>query len=261
TKLGAKKVAADTIDFDEAERRAKEEAENPPFDPAAGAVADVATVVPIGGALHASGGGANAAATTGEKSGRPASAHTKKSSADVDRLGAGVARLGFGQVGAAPKPPAAPAPQKLGFGSVGPSKAAVDGTLPSAALRTRLNTDGAFLDADDELDAVRSKFKNQKGISSDEFFGRDQFDPVAQSEAQQRLTQFEGASAISSNAYFGRPEEEPTAIDDYDGLENMAKDFVRKFGMTAGDDLENLSNLVGEGASRLQSAIRNYLNS
>jgi ADP-ribosylation factor GTPase-activating protein 2/3 len=44
-------------------------------------------------------------------------------------------------------------------------------------------------------------------------------------------------------------------------LESAAKDFVRKFGITAGDDLENLSNMLGEGAGRLQGAIRNYLNS
>lgn len=73
-------------------------------------------------------------------------------------------------------------------------------------------------------------------------------------------TGFEGASAISSNAYFGRPEDD-VPDDDYGDLESAAKDFVRKFGITAGDDLENISNLVGEGASRLQGAIRNYLNS
>jgi len=71
---------------------------------------------------------------------------------------------------------------------------------------------------------------------------------------------FEGASAISSNAYFGRPEDD-IPEDDYGDLEGAAKDFVRKFGITAGDDLENLSNLLGEGAGKLQGAIRNYLNS
>ena len=63
---------------------------------------------------------------------------------------------------------------------------------------------------------------------------------------------FEGATSISSNAYFGRPEEEAGAEGDYGDLENAAKDFVRKFGLTAGDDLENLSNLLGEGANKLQ---------
>ena len=49
--------------------------------------------------------------------------------------------------------------------------------------------------------------------------------------------------------------------DDYGDLESAAKDFVRKFGVTAGDDLENLTNLLGEGATKLQGAIRSYLNS
>jgi ADP-ribosylation factor GTPase-activating protein 2/3 len=111
---------------------------------------------------------------------------------------------------------------------------------------------------DDEEKYARSKFGTQKAISSDEFFGKGAFDPNAQSEAKQRLQGFEGASAISSNAYFGRPEEDD-AGEDYGDLESAAKDFIRKFGITAGDDLENLTQLVGEGAGRLQGAIRNYL--
>ena len=35
-------------------------------------------------------------------------------------------------------------------------------------------------------------------------------------------------------------------------MEGAARDFVRKFGVTAGDDLENLTNVLGEGASKLQ---------
>ena len=71
---------------------------------------------------------------------------------------------------------------------------------------------------------------------------------------------FESASAISSNAYFGRPEEED-AGDEYGDLESAAKDFVRKFGVTAGDDLENLISIAGEGATKLRGAIASYLNS
>lgn len=74
------------------------------------------------------------------------------------------------------------------------------------------------------------------------------------------LIGFEGATAISSNAYFGRPEDD-IPEDDYGDLESAAKDFVRKFGITAGDDIENISAIVGEGATRLQGAIRSYLNS
>lgn len=35
-------------------------------------------------------------------------------------------------------------------------------------------------------------------------------------------------------------------------MEAKAKDMVRKFGLTAGDDLDNLSQLLGEGAMKLQ---------
>jgi ADP-ribosylation factor GTPase-activating protein 2/3 len=74
------------------------------------------------------------------------------------------------------------------------------------------------------------------------------------------LQGFEGAQAISSNAYFGRPEtEEGASVEDYGDLESAAKDFVRRFGITAADDLENLTHLLGEGAGRLQGAIRAYL--
>ena len=73
-------------------------------------------------------------------------------------------------------------------------------------------------------------------------------------------TGFEGATAISSNAYFGRPEDD-VPEDEYGDLEGAAKDFVRKFGITASDDLENLTSLLGDGATKLQGAIRNYLNS
>ena len=106
---------------------------------------------------------------------------------------------------------------------------------------------------DEELEQTRTRFGNQKGISSDEFFGRDRFDPSAQAEAKERLRQFDNSTSISSNAYFGRPEDDfPAGDDTYGDLEAAAKDFVRRFGITAGDDLENLTHIVGEGASKLQ---------
>ncbi|KAL4950451.1 hypothetical protein BDW69DRAFT_57109 [Aspergillus filifer] len=232
-KLGAKKLGgAEIIDFDEAERKAKEEAERIEklgYDreaeeaeakakaPSAGATA-IASPTPISPAAKTS--------------------HERNSS-DVERLGMGIGRLGFGQT--AGNKPVAPAPKKLGFGAVGTPRSAED---------------------EEELRQTKSKFGAQKGISSDEFFGRDRFDPAAQSEAKERLRQFDGAQAISSNSYFGRPEDDYPPVDDtYGDLETAAKDFVRRFGITAGDDLENLTQLMGDGASKLQGAIRSYLNS
>jgi ADP-ribosylation factor GTPase-activating protein 2/3 len=113
----------------------------------------------------------------------------------------------------------------------------------------------------DEEKYARNKFGNQKAISSDEFFGKGAFDPDSQAEAKSRLQGFEGATAISSNAYFGRPEEDDEAGGEYGDLETAAKDFIRKFGITASDDLENLTHVLGEGATRLRGAIRSYLGS
>ncbi|KAJ5608069.1 Arf GTPase activating protein [Penicillium hordei] len=228
-KLGAKKVAAaDIIDFDEAERKAKEEAERIEklgYDPEAEQAeaeakkATAAAAVPIASPIPIS----------------PAGKSNDRNSGDVERLGMGVSRLGFGQVS---KPAA---PKKPTFGSVGPAK-------PNPADEA-------------ELAQTRTRFGAQKGISSDEFFGRERFDPAAQSEAKERLRQFDSATSISSNTYFGRPEDEVSSLDDgYGDMEVAAKDFIRRFGITAGDDLENLSHLVGEGATKLQGAIRNYLN-
>ncbi|KAJ5881941.1 Arf GTPase activating protein [Penicillium soppii] len=228
-KLGAKKVAAaDLIDFDEAERKAKEEAdriEKLGYDPEAEQAeadakkATTAAAIPIAAPTPIS----------------PAGKSLERNSSDVGQLGMGMSRLGFGQVS---KPPA---PKKPTFGSVGPAKPSVEDQA--------------------ELDQNRSRFGNQKGISSDEFFGRDRYDPAAQTEAKERLRQFDGATAISSNSYFGRSEDEVPALDDgYGDMEVAAKDFIRRFGITAGDDIENLSHLVGEGATKLQGAIRNYLN-
>ncbi|KAL4913257.1 hypothetical protein BDW62DRAFT_192867 [Aspergillus aurantiobrunneus] len=239
SKLGAKKVGgAEMIDFDEAERKAKEEAERIEklgYDreaeeaeakakaPSTGATA-IASPTPI--SPNQGGFGATRAS------------HERKSS-DVERLGMGMGRLGFGQT--ASSKPAAPAPKKLGFGAVGAARSAED---------------------EEELRQTKSKFGAQKGISSDEFFGRDRFDPTAQSEAKDRLRQFDGAQSISSNSYFGRPEDDyPPVEDSYGDLETAAKDFVRRFGITAGDDLENLTQLMGDGATKLQGAIRTYLNS
>ena len=48
----------------------------------------------------------------------------ERSNSEVERLGMGVGRLGFGQVGGAK---AAAAPKKIGFGSTGSSRAGGDG--------------------------------------------------------------------------------------------------------------------------------------
>jgi ADP-ribosylation factor GTPase-activating protein 2/3 len=127
SKLGAKKVTADVIDFEEAERRAKEEAERIEklgYDPEAEAAEAKTTAT--ASKTEAS----NVNSPTPASTSSYGSSHTRqKSAAEVERLGMGLGRLGFGQVGG--NKPAAAAPKKNagGFGSVGPVKATSDGTL------------------------------------------------------------------------------------------------------------------------------------
>lgn len=245
-KLGAKKLGgSEIIDFDEAEKKAKEEAERIAklgYDPDAENEAGKKDT-----------GKSKIIAPTPTS---PASAKGhQRNSSDVERLGLSMNRLGFGQV--AGSQPAKAAPKKMGgFGSVGAS-ASVGMFIPAAAWLYWLLI--IYLDEDESF--AREKFGTQKSISSDEFFGRNQFDPQEQSEARTRLQNFDGATAISSNQYFGREEEEEAPVDmsDYGQLEMTAREFARRFTGTAGEDLENITQALGQGAGKLQDAMRQYV--
>lgn len=124
TKLGAKKVTADVIDFDEAERKAKEEAERIAklgYDPEAEEQAAKSSTAGAGAAILSP--------TPVSPPRGNVSTHTRqRSDAEVERLGMGVGRLGFGQIGGG-KAAAAPKKNAGGFGSVGPVKAAPEGNM------------------------------------------------------------------------------------------------------------------------------------
>lgn len=135
-KLGVKKVTADFIDFDEAEKKAKEEAERIEklgYDPDA---EDETTTKASASKTEASNIHAPVATTSAPRGGYGSSSHSReKSASEMERLGMGVKRLGFGQVGGAKA--AAPAARNAGgFGSVGPIKAAPESTSPFSSPKT-----------------------------------------------------------------------------------------------------------------------------
>ncbi|KAK7509677.1 ARF GTPase activator [Phyllosticta citriasiana] len=238
--LGAKKITpgGDALDFEAAERKAKEEeerikklgydeeAERVAAEEAAAAAAkakkneEIASPTPISPARS----GLGSSGKGQEQQGRGA-------------LGNGRSATGL-WTGGRKKGRLAPAPKKMG------------GLWLNEQSRGRRH--GALRTA--------KSLARKRHFGRTSFFGRGQFDPSAQNEAKTRLQGFEGATSISSNAYFGRPEDDEPP-EDYGDLETAAKDFVRRFGITAGDDLDNLTNLLGEGATEIASAIRNYLNS
>jgi len=212
--LGAKKAAP--VDFAEAERRAAAEAErirqlgyDREREEAEAQAAREAAALELKN---------KSVATTVSPS---------PSSADVDGLGLGVKKLGFG---ALPRAQAAIAPK-------------VSTAAPVA---------------DDAPTAARERFGNQKAISSDMFFERGAYDPTTVSEGRARLAQFQGATSISSNEYFGRDEEEALAqgsdgglLGDGSlaGLETAARDAVTR--IMANPDVQNLGDSIRSGALKL----------
>lgn len=132
TKLGAKKVAGDVIDFDEAERKAKEEAERIAklgYDPDA----EDATTKKATATKAADLPGIVAPTPVSPSRGGYGSTPRERGTSEVERLGMGMGRLGFGQVGGN-KP--APAVKKMGgFGSVGPIRATQEGETYPTFLR------------------------------------------------------------------------------------------------------------------------------
>ncbi|ETW82304.1 hypothetical protein HETIRDRAFT_318381 [Heterobasidion irregulare TC 32-1] len=148
------------------------------------------------------------------------------SSQDMERLGMGMKRLGFGGVPAA------------------------------AAASSKASTS---MVADDAPTTARDRFGGQKAISSDMFFGRNDYDASALSESRARLSQFQGATSISSNQYFGREEEDDLVAGNADGgllgdgslagLETAAKEALAR--VMANPDVQNLGESIRTNALKL----------
>ncbi|RLV90982.1 ADP-ribosylation factor GTPase-activating protein GLO3 [Spathaspora sp. JA1] len=117
---------------------------------------------------------------------------------------------------------------------------------------------------------VSNKYGAQKGISSDEFFGRGpRFDEQAQNEAKSKLQAYSGAQSISSSSYFGE-EQGANGGSNSSGrgrsgtagladLEASAREFASRFSGNANQDLDALKDAVEEGANKLASYLRDYM--
>jgi len=219
--LGAKK-AASPLDFAEAERKAAEEAERIKqlgYDRLKEEEEERARAKKAEEELKNSR-SLGVGKTDKNNSTAPAVVSKPRGNAqDMERLGMGMKKMGFGSV---------PAP-----------------AAPASSSRV-----------DDAPTAAREKFGNQKAISSDMYFGRNDYDPHVVNEAQGRLQSFQGASSISSNQYFGREEEEdegrPMSADgllgdgSFGNLEVAAKDAIAR--VMANPDVQNVGESIRAGA-------------
>ncbi|KAF8553675.1 ArfGap-domain-containing protein [Imleria badia] len=225
--LGAKKAAI-PIDFAEAERKAAEEAERikqlgydrqrEEEEERARQQAEQAAQADTK---------AKAVSTSPAATTIPGRVDVQKgNSQDLERLGMGFRKLGFGGVPTASQTASSPR-----------------STPP----------------ADDGPTTAREKFGTHKAISSDMFFGRNDYDPTFVAESKQRLSNFQGATSISSNQYFGREEEEELERGGSEGgllgdgslanLEVAAKDAIAR--LMANPDVQNVGESIRTGALKL----------
>ncbi|GAA5982841.1 hypothetical protein JCM11641_004645 [Rhodosporidiobolus odoratus] len=235
-KLGVRKGGA--INFEEAERKAREEEERIKrlgYDRRQEEEQVAAAAAAAAAQARPSGATASATAKT---------AAQKKETGEVDRLGMGVRKLGFGQVA-----------------GIGGEQSAKDA---AAREKAAARAASGYVDPQ-ESDYARRTFGAQKGISSDMYHQTGSYDANASREAQSRLQGFQGATAISSNQYFGREEEEAEmeesilAANGLGGLETSARDAVRQVMDAAGiEDLSDVQNALRNGAMKLSDMLARY---
>jgi ADP-ribosylation factor GTPase-activating protein 2/3 len=109
---------------------------------------------------------------------------------------------------------------------------------------------------------ARDKFGSARAISSDQYFGRNEYDPAVAAAESTRLSQFSNSKAISSDQYFGRESEydhedrmtRDNTANDWDNVQDNAVAMARKFVDQASADLDAVKDLA-ENASR---SVRSY---
>lgn len=114
----------------------------------------------------------------------------------------------------------------------------------------------------DESRTARDKFGSARAISSDQYFGRNEYDPAVTAAEQSRLSQFSSAKAISSDQYFGRESDmddrsysnnDTVSVGDWDNVQDQAVAMARKFVDQAALDLDAVKDLAENATSRVRS--------
>lgn len=169
------------------------------------------------------------ATATSSQAAKTAPKISAEEAAMMERLGMGMGKLGFGATG--------------GFGST-----------PTSSCGMKLGSTSSYSSNTSDSDEAQKRFGTAKAISSDQYFGRGNFDEAASREAQTRLQQFSGRSGFGSAEYYGRDETVEFSRDANDPmgmLGESARDFAQKFVGQAKDDVAALKRLVAEGGNKL----------
>jgi len=149
--------------------------------------------------------------------------------------------------------------RRLGFGQTAGVSGEQSAKDAATAARLAARSASNYEEEDEETDYARRTFSNQKGIGSDQYFGRGAYDPHAQREAQERLSSFQGATSISSNQYHGIDESEAEALEEsifsangLGSLESSARNAVQNVMDATGiDSVDSLQGALRQGALKV----------
>ncbi|KAI8055725.1 hypothetical protein BDF22DRAFT_671741, partial [Syncephalis plumigaleata] len=188
SKLGAKKTVT-TVNFAEAEAKAKREAEEAARKQAELLAEEqkraeeqererVARITTVKNTTTSISRSSTASASSSYSKATPKAPVIEASAQELDRLG-------------------------MGFGKLALNAARADA---AKASQTR-----SYQDSSSQSSEAQSRFAGQKGISSDEFFNRGSYDSQQQEDARTKVREFSSASAISSDQWFGREKEVPNS--------------------------------------------------
>ena len=103
------------------------------------------------------------------------------------------------------------------------------------------------------------RFKNNKAISSDQFFDFDGGTNKESRDARDRISKFSGATSLSSDSLFGREQEFTgnRGKSDSMGSDISAGEFVREITSRASEDLQNAKEKARELVGGFISSFRN----
>ena len=115
---------------------------------------------------------------------------------------------------------------------------------------------------------IAAKFGSQKAISSDQYFGRGNYNEDEAREAREKLKSFDNATSISSSSYFGQDQTEDSENSFSNGYpggkngniynNNSNNGFV-DFNINADDELQVIKDAMEQGAQKLGNYLRDYL--